>query len=102
MIVNLDAAAQRTLKKPAHLGDSFVDVERTRVQALPARKRQDLVGKLGTALCSHFHIGQSLGKLPIDTSSGQTLFQKTDITQDHREQIVEVMRYARGQLANGF
>jgi hypothetical protein len=47
-------------------------------------------------------MGQPLGELSIHARSGQTLFQKSDVTQDHGQQIVEIMRYARGQLSDGF
>jgi hypothetical protein len=99
---DLSRAAHRALQQVAHADDGLVEVERPRLEPLPARKRQQLIRQLGPALGGRAHVAEALREPTVDARRGHASFQESEVAEYDGQKIVEVMRHPRRQLADGF
>ena len=95
-IDDLDARADQGADHVAERLNVSCDVEHFRLQGLPPGKRQQLRGQLGGA-GHRIGDGVDIAQPPRLREIGPP--QQVDGRADHREQIIEVMRDAAGELA---
>ena len=58
--LDMDAASHGALQQIAHADDGLVEIERFRLEPLPPRERQHLVGQLGAAFRRRAHVAEPL------------------------------------------
>jgi hypothetical protein len=96
----MDAAAERALQQVAHAGDDVVEVEHLRFEPLPAREGEQLVGQLCAALGRGAGVAEPLLDAAVDALLVERPLDNLDIAEHDGQQVVEVVRHARGQLAD--
>ena len=94
---NLDLLAKRRMQQFGGLDDQRVDVDLDRLQRLPARKCQQVLGELRAALGG---IVDQLGDRGEFGLIGHRLGQNADGAGDDRQDVVEVVGDAAGELAD--
>ena len=98
-VLDDDGLAQGPAQHIRHAGDEAVDGKRLRRERLAARESEEAMDQKRAAL------GAPLGRA-CETlehrlvALGETAPQRLDIARDDREQIVEIMRDAAGELAD--
>ena len=96
--VDLDAFAQRAAQHVVHATHQPAGIDHLRRQRLASAKGQQLRGQLGAAL----HTGLGLGHPLLGGGlAGHLVQQQLQVAADHLQQVVEVMRNAAGQVADG-
>ena len=95
---DLDVLAQRPLQQVRHVGQQRGEVDRHGRERLLARERQQLLGQRGAALGRPDRPIEPRQHGAVRLQHGVGHFQ---IAQDDRQQVVEVVRDAAGQLAHG-
>src|SRR6478609_1445355 len=80
----------------AHRIDSFGDIDRLRIDALPPRESQQLVGQCCAAPCCRLDRRYRTLTLWIVINA---LLECMEAAADDHQEIVEIMRYAAGKLA---
>ncbi len=94
-----DGLRQRAAHQLGHAANQAVDLHRLRLQRLLAREGQQPLDQLDAAL-RRLH-----GRVEVIAhfaALAQLLAQRLQIAGDHGEHIVEVVRQAAGELADGF
>ena len=96
--VELDPLAEQALQEHRQVGEPVVEVEHLRPQRLAARKRQQLAhearGPVGVLLDLHDVLEGRVGR-PVVRE------QQIGIADDRLQHVVEVVRDAAGELADG-
>ena len=96
--LDLDGLADGALKKGLEILEQAVRVDRLRAHHLPAGEGQELLGHLCAALGGL----QARGREPLDPLRVVGLaHDHVEIADDDGEQVVEVVRDAAGELADG-
>ena len=91
--------AERPAQQPHDARDQCVDVDRLRVQQPAAGKRQQVAGQILPVQRRAHH---GVDDLPGVRVAGKMQPQELDVAEDDRQDVVEVVRDAAGQLADGF
>src|ERR1051325_1675532 len=94
-------ASRALIARLSTASSSWVESAAARPEPRAARERQHLVGQFGPALSARAHVAKPLLHLAVDSRGGDLALEKADVAEHHRQQIVEVMRHARGELADG-
>ena len=97
--LDLHGRAERALQQIRHAADQVGDVDGLEFQLLPARESQHALRQCRAALRA---LQRVVEKLLSCGSCGQAPFQKFEAAQDRHQKIVEVMRDAAGEVADGF
>ncbi len=92
----LDVLADHPAQHLVEAGDQLVQVEDPRLDDLPAREGQQLLRQLGGPLRRRLDLLQVFPVGRAARAVGQELGQR----QDHRQQVVEVVRDAARQAAD--
>ena len=95
--LDLDRIAQGAPQYVGHAVRDFVQVERDRLQPLPPSDDEQAVGEPAAHLRRLVRTTQQVARLVIQLPQTQQL----QITRDHGQEIVEVVRHAARKLANG-
>ena len=94
---DLDVLADQPPQHRQQRGGHLAEVERDRVEDLLAGEGQELARELGGALGGALDLGQLVGARPgADPPAGDLA-----VAADHGQQVVEVVRHAAGELADG-
>ncbi|MNL07206.1 hypothetical protein D3C87_1278760 [compost metagenome] len=97
--LDLDAIAKRPPQHVVQPADKAAQVHHLRRQRLAPAKRQQLRCQLGAAR----HPGQRVAHTRLGALvAGYIARQQLQVAANHLEQVVEVVRHAAGQLADGF
>jgi hypothetical protein len=92
-----DIGSEQTLQQAFHLQNELAEVEHLRLQQLPATEGQQLPHEVRGAITGASHFLDVLTQRVV----GRQLFRNTDgIAQHYRQQVVEVVRDAGGELAD--
>ena len=95
--IDLDAGAERRPQQLDGVEHQRVDVDAARLQRLLARERQQAVGEIGGA---RHRLIDHRGNVPQRRPVGHAVGEHFDAAGDHRENVVEVVRDAAGELAD--
>ncbi len=93
-----DVRAQRTVQQVGHVVHQVGNGDCHRIQDLPAGEGQHALSKDGAPLGGLYGVGDQRGDPGIVADTPLDEFQAA---QHHRQQVVEVVRDAAGQLADG-
>ena len=94
--VELDVLAEQALQRAADLGDDRVQVERPRLEHLPAAEGEQLLRQLGGAVGSPLDLAEVAAKLDVAV---RALEQQRGVAGDPGQQVVEVVGDAAGEPA---
>ena len=94
--LDADLLAQAAAQQVDHAVDQGVQVDRLGVQGLPPPEGEQAAGELGAERRRLLGLLQNLAVVGV----GHTPLQQFQIAGDHRQQVVEVVRDAAGQLAD--
>ena len=90
------AFAQHPLQHVGHRKHQAAQFHILRLQRLSAGEGQQPLGQLGAQFGGLLGVGQDVGQCRVVADA---VFQHLQIALDHRQQVVEVVRHAAGQLA---
>ena len=94
-----DVLADDAPQHPFHVGDQPAEIDRRRLDHLLAAERQELACQRRRGLAGALHVGQR----PVDGIDREHVVQhRLDVSEDDRQQVVEVVRHAAGQPAHRF
>jgi hypothetical protein len=96
---DLDHFSQCALEEGSHVLEERSHVGRGGPQLLLAGERQQTLGQLGAAFRRD---GRLVGELVQVAPGLELLLQQLEIAEDHRQQVVEIVRHATRQLSEGF
>ncbi len=94
---DLDVRRQRATEQPDDAGDEILDIDRPRLQCLASGEAQQPLGQIGAAVRSR---DRRLDELGDEGRIGEPLAQRHEVAEHHRQQIVEIMGDAAGELAD--
>ena len=94
---HLDVLFEDALKQPDHAGDQLVDVHHAGRERLPAREGKQLARQLGAADAG---LQRGFGQRHRLGVGLHAVLQQVEIADHHREQVVEIVRHAAGQVAD--
>ena len=97
--LDANGRAERAAQKPDDALDERVDVDRLRIQEAAPRERQQVAGEVSAV---HRRAKDGVDDLVGVRIVRQIRSQQLDVAEDDREDVVEVVRDAAGQLADGF
>ena len=96
--LDVDLLAQGAPHHVFHAGQQAADLDRLRLERLAARERQQGAGQLGAALDAVHGVLDALLDLGQAVGAARDQLQ---VAADDLQQVVEVVRHAAGQLADG-
>ena len=91
--------AQDALEHFGDVDDDVVQIEVVRLQRLTPAEQEQLAGEIGRALDG---LADLLAVIPLRRQKTACGFQQTGLHLNDRENVVEVVRHAAGQMADGF
>ena len=95
---DFDVLADGSAQQPSDPGDQLVDVDVLRPERLLPGKGEQAARQIGPAKCRVERLARQLvdiGIIPFQIP------QQVDIADDHAQHVVEIMRHAAGQIADG-
>ena len=98
--IDADAFAERAVEQVRHAADELVAVDALWQQRLGAREGEQAAGQRGGAGCAFHRIVQVHHHLAA--RAVEPAQRKVDAADDDGEHVVEVVRDAAGELADGF
>ena len=96
--LDLDRFAERAAQHVAHADDAAGNVDDLGLQRLAPAEGEQLAGQLGAAPDRRFRLAQPLRDLLV---AGREPAQQLQVVGDHLQDVVEVVRHAAGELADG-
>ncbi len=97
LVVDHDAIANQAPKHRQQILDEIVQVERRRLHHLPAAEGEQLFRQVGRAIGGLL----DLGDLFLAPVAGELHGQPVRVPENGRQEVVEVMGHAAGELADG-
>src|SRR6202011_2044221 len=92
---NVYRGTDRSGEQFTHILDELVRIERARIEMAPAREGQELLGELCAAhRCPHGAVDELQGSRLVQSRAEQF-----KVAEHGREQVVEIMGDAAGELA---
>ena len=96
--IDLDALAERALQELDHPGHEVLQVDDAGLKRLPAREGEEAVGEIGAALRALDREAHAPSRLLVAVERGA---EEIEVADDDAQHVVEVVRDAAGEPADG-